>query len=75
MSESNRNEYYRNYYNSNKDKILSQLLQKVICPYCSRTINHQNLFKHQSTKLCKSRRCSTNDDLQILIKKLQDRLI
>jgi len=70
-------EYNKKYYAENKERISAMLLEKVLCPHCGRTVNHQNLHKHQSTKLCLSRRVNntSSESINELIKKLQDRLI
>ena len=69
--------YNKQYYATNKERISTMLLEKVVCPHCNRTVNHQNLHRHQSTKLCKSRRpdLSSNEVIQDLILKLQTKLI
>jgi hypothetical protein len=70
-------EYNKRYYAENKERISAMLLEKVLCPHCGRTVNHQNLHKHQSTKLCLSRRVNntSSESINDLIKKLQDKLI
>ena len=70
-------EYNKGYYAENKERISAMLLEKVLCPHCGRTVNHQNLHKHQSTKLCLSRRVNntSSESINDLIKKLQDKLI
>ena len=70
-------EYNKKYYAENKERISAMLLEKVLCQHCGRTVNHQNLHKHQSTKLCLSRRVNntSNESINELIKKLQDKLI
>jgi hypothetical protein len=47
-----RKEYNKLYYEKNKDKIISKVLTKVICPHCDRKVNHQNLYKHSLTNIC-----------------------
>ena len=54
MTPEDRKDYNQKYYEKKKDKI--KLLCKVACPLCSSQVNHQNLPKHQSTELCRSRR-------------------
>lgn len=57
MDSEQRKEYNKVYYEKNKDVIKSKVLKKVTCPLCNRQVNHQNLQRHQQTKLCLSRRC------------------
>jgi hypothetical protein len=49
-----RKEYNKIYYEKNKDKIISKILTKVTCPHCNRKVNHQNLYKHSLTSICRN---------------------
>jgi len=49
-------EYMKEYYAKNKDVLIKKMMAKEMCPHCSRMVAHQQLFKHQKTKYCKSRR-------------------
>jgi uncharacterized protein (DUF1919 family) len=48
-------EYQKEYYAQKKDVIKGKLMEKEKCPYCNRVVAHQNMFKHQKSKYCKSR--------------------
>ncbi len=47
-----RKQYNKKYYETNKSAIKAKLLAKVTCSLCNRTVNHQNLKRHQTTRLC-----------------------
>lgn len=49
-------DYNKTYYAENKEKILKQLLAKEECPLCGRSVNHQNVKKHQRSSLCRANR-------------------
>ena len=51
----NTQEYNRQYYLKNRDNILQNAKEKVICCGCGRCVNRQNLKKHQETQYHKSR--------------------
>jgi hypothetical protein len=52
----NRNEYMKSYYEKNKIEIINKSCVKEKCEYCNRMVGHQNMFRHQKTKFCNSRR-------------------
>jgi wyosine [tRNA(Phe)-imidazoG37] synthetase (radical SAM superfamily) len=54
------NEYNKMYYAKNKEAIMAKLLCKENCIYCNRSVNHQNLIKHQLSKLCLKKRRIAN---------------
>lgn len=47
--------YNKKYYAMNRDKILSGIARKTECPRCKRVVNHQNMNKHQKSKICTRR--------------------
>ena len=50
-----RKEYNKQYYATNKSKILDQLMTIVTCPNCKTTQTHQHLKRHMNSQLCKRR--------------------
>ncbi len=60
-------EYNKKYYSENKQKIEEMIGKKEPCPYCGRSVRHQNMMKHLTTKYCETRRIFNN--------KLQDEKI
>lgn len=48
-------EYCRKYYIKNREKILKNNKQKVICEGCGDTVNRSSLTHHLKTKLHKKR--------------------
>ena len=52
MDQENRKTYNKNYYETNKDKILEKLTSKVNCEFCSRKVSFCNLNKHYTLKIC-----------------------
>ena len=69
-------DYNKDYYAKNKKVILEKLLTKVECPLCKRQVNHQNLFKHQKTNLCKSRQDKPDNinELKLMIEGLTKKI-
>jgi hypothetical protein len=53
MTNDKKQKYNTEYYAKNRKAILSKVLKKVDCDNCGRSVNHQNLSKHQKTALCK----------------------
>lgn len=45
-------DYQKEYYKKNKEKLLSNAREKVICDYCKRNICKARLNEHIQTKLC-----------------------
>ena len=56
MTPEDRKLYNEKYYADNKKRIAEMLLVKVECPLCGRSVAHQNIERHKTTKLCTSRR-------------------
>lgn len=54
MSNEERKEYNRKYYKKNRDRILSNYAEKVICK-CGKTVSKANYYKHLDTNLHKKR--------------------
>jgi hypothetical protein len=55
-----RNEYYKKYYNENKERIKEYQTNKILCEICNKSITKWNFAKHNYTKkhLCKIK-CNT----------------
>lgn len=53
---SNTQEYMREYYLKNKEKIMNKLKEKCVCEYCDRRVCHQNMIKHKESDYCLRRR-------------------
>jgi hypothetical protein len=47
-----RQKYNKNYYETNKDKILEKLTTKVTCKFCNREVSYNNLNKHYTLPIC-----------------------
>ncbi len=58
-------EYQKEYYAKKKDIIKGKLMEKETCQYCGRCVCHQNMFKHQKSKYCLSRRNKIENDHEI----------
>ena len=54
MDSEQRKNYNKNYYQSNRDKILKKACEKITCEFCHRKVISNNLLKHQKTELCKN---------------------
>lgn len=54
MTDEERKEYNKQYYEKNKDRILSNYAIKVTCK-CGKSVSRANYFKHLDTKLHKNR--------------------
>ena len=47
-------EYQKQYYAKNKDKLLTDLKQKIVCELCGCSISKCNLYSHQQSSKCKN---------------------
>lgn len=45
-------EYFKGYYENNRDKIIKRLGEKVECPVCGRLFSRGNIGVHKFNKLC-----------------------
>ncbi len=54
MDTEQRKLYNKEYYQNNKDKILTKLNSKVNCEFCNRTLSFCNLKKHYLLPICKT---------------------
>jgi len=52
MDREQRKEYYKAYYEKNRDRIINKALEKVECEFCHRTVTKGNIFKHYETAIC-----------------------
>ncbi|MEY3751756.1 MAG: hypothetical protein RLZZ354_297 [Pseudomonadota bacterium] len=52
MDQENRKLYNKQYYENNKNKILTKLTSKVNCEFCNRKISACNLNKHYTLPIC-----------------------
>jgi hypothetical protein len=55
--------YNKNYYETNKDKILEKLTSKITCEICNRTVSYNNYNKHITLPICQ-RTKSRNDFIE-----------
>ena len=60
-----RKDYNKKYYAANKTKICAQLFEKEKCLLCDKLISHQNMKKHMTSKLCKSRATRQQPNIDI----------
>ena len=42
-----------NYYENNKEYVISRMREKVICERCKKEITRSNIYSHMKTKRCK----------------------
>ncbi len=63
-------EYNKKYYSENKEKIEASIGKQSQCIFCGRSVRWQNLFKHQKSSYCKSRR-----DFNEMIQKEKDEIM
>ena len=54
MDNEQRKLYNQEYYQKNKDKILTKLTSKVKCEFCDRQVSFANLQKHYVLPICKA---------------------
>ena len=52
MDAEQRKEYNKTYYANNKERIISDLCQKVECPFCNRFVIKNNLMTHAKSAIC-----------------------
>ena len=48
-------EYFKRYYESNKEKVMEQHCEKIPCNLCQSMVCRSNLNRHQLTDICKRR--------------------
>ena len=60
MDNEQRKLYNKEYYQNNKDKILTKLNSKVNCEFCNRTVSYANLAKHYVLPICKATQKKNN---------------
>lgn len=51
-TENAKKEYFKKYYETNKQKIRESQTEKTCCPKCNSKVNKQNINKHMKTKIC-----------------------
>ena len=66
-------EYNKQYYESNKNKIRDGQKTKICCPKCGSKVNFQNLTKHIKTNIC-NRKVNKNTELLRGYKELYESL-
>ena len=54
MDKESRQNYNKQYYEKNKNKILEKLTSKVNCEFCNRQVSFANLQKHYVLPICKT---------------------
>ena len=67
-----RKQYNKKYYETNKSAIKAKLLAKVTCSLCNRTVNHQNLKRHQTTRLCLIHRIELEENTPQIIEEIDE---
>ena len=55
MNPEQRKEYNQNYYKTNKNAIIQKGCEKKECVFCHKLVSHNNMAKHQVTRLCENR--------------------
>ena len=58
----NKQEYYKEYYTTHYDKILANLMRKVICPCCDKEFYFSNMSRHRATSKYKNNMLKKNDE-------------
>lgn len=53
MDAEKRKAYNKEYYQKNRDKILTKALNKTECEFCKKSVIFYNIQKHQQTSICK----------------------
>jgi hypothetical protein len=48
-----RQNYNKNYYETNKETILKKACEKMECQFCKRTVIKNNLISHYKSDICK----------------------
>jgi hypothetical protein len=49
---SNKGDYMKLYYQKNHDKILNNMLEKIVCPKCKENVMRGNINRHMKSKIC-----------------------
>jgi ribosomal protein S7 len=55
MTDEDKKDYQKKYYENYKDKIISRLVEKIQCEHCKRLISRCNMQKHCRTIKCKTK--------------------
>jgi len=66
--------YGKIYYENNKQRIKSQMMQKEQCQLCQRKVNHQNMNRHKQSKLCMNNRRNTSSSHEIQLEDLMKKM-
>ena len=54
MDKELRQTYNKQYYQKNRNNILTKLTPKVNCEFCNRKVSYANLNKHYTLPICKT---------------------
>ena len=54
MSAIERKEYHKEYYQNNKERILKQMAEQIVCPHCKKPVSKQHMNRHVNTKYCQA---------------------
>jgi hypothetical protein len=46
--------YQKQYYDKNKEKLLNDMKEKIMCPLCEHQVSRCNLLTHQKSTKCKA---------------------
>lgn len=63
--------YQKEYYAKNKEKLLSEMVEKIKCPICNNTVSKCNLLTHQQSKKCTEQKYEKNSEqINLLVVKI-----
>jgi len=54
-------EYYKRYYDTNKEKVISQQSEKTQCNLCNSLVSRNKMNRHQLTNICKKKSSLLNN--------------
>ena len=75
MSEVDRKNYNKNYYQQNRVNTLQKACESVTCPCCNRIVTKNRLNVHLKTKLCKKTQLETkyiNDRINNVLEEMKN---
>ena len=78
MNKESRREYNKKYYAEKKSAICAKLFEKEECLKCGRIVSHQNMKKHQTSKVCmttaerRQAKLNVSSELEAIKQELED---
>ena len=78
MNKESRREYNKKYYAEKKSAICAKLFEKEECLKCGRIVSHQNMKKHQASKVCmttaerRQAKLNVSSELEAIKQELED---